>query len=145
MLGLQFKTTEIIVVTTGTIINFSFLWVSAFYWSATRSRGQGFGFQSLTIGRWGCRSICWGCWSRGWCLGWGWGLIIIGCSEDIHAACGTRLLPLKPGAQAAVRKTGRMKWIKVVFFFPKSSADNLITTSTGQVVNDLIIFGQEGD
>lgn len=59
---------------------------------------------NLTVGRWGCGGVCWGRGSRGRGLGRGWSLIVVRCAEDVHATGGAGLLPLEPGAQAAVGK-----------------------------------------
>lgn len=58
----------------------------------------------LTVSRWGCGGVGGGGWSRGRSLGRGRSLIVIRSSEDVHAASGTGLLPLEPGAQAAVEE-----------------------------------------
>lgn len=57
---------------------------------------------TLTIGRWGCGGVGGGCRSRGRSLGWGRSMIVIRCTEDVHATGRAGLLPLEPGAQAAV-------------------------------------------
>lgn len=61
---------------------------------------------TLTISRWGWGGVGRGCRCRGRGLGWGWSLIVIRCSEDVHATGRTGLLSLEPGAQAAVGTKG---------------------------------------
>lgn len=61
---------------------------------------------TLTIGGRGCRGVGRGSRSRGRGLGRGWSLIVIRCTEDVHATGWTGLLPLEPGAQAAVGRKG---------------------------------------
>lgn len=71
------------------------------------SREEARRLQSLTVGWRRRRAVGWGCWGRGRSLSRGWSLVVVGRSEDVHAARWTRLLPLEPGAQAAGRTTGR--------------------------------------
>lgn len=61
----------------------------------------------LTISRWCCGCIWRACWKRGLCLWLRWGLIVIRGPEHVHSTGRTSLLPLKPGAQAAVGRTGK--------------------------------------
>lgn len=64
--------------------------------------------RSLTVGRWRRGAIGLGCRSGRRSLSWGWCLVVVvGRSEDVHAARWTCLLPLEPGAQAARSTTGR--------------------------------------
>lgn len=56
---------------------------------------------------------------------------------DTSAAFGTR-------SAGSCEEDRKNEVNKGCFFFSKTSADILIITSTGQVVNDLIIFGQGG-
>lgn len=56
---------------------------------------------------------------------------------DTSAAFGTR--------SAGSCEEDRKNEVNKGCFFPETSADILSITSVGQVVNDLIIFGQEGD
>lgn len=57
---------------------------------------------------------------------------------DTSAAFGTR-------SAGSCEEDRKNEVNKLGCFFPKTSADILITTSIGEVVNDLIIFGREGD
>lgn len=60
---------------------------------------------SLTVSR-GWRRRIWGaCWKWGRGLWLSWGLVVVGCPENVHPTGGTGLLPLEPGAQAAVGET----------------------------------------